>query len=495
MKLAFWIKLSCVLAWFAQVYLVAYLPELADEAYYKRWSEQLDWGYFDHPPAVAWWFLAGGRILNLCLLPLAWFNFIWAGRLLGARQSPWLVCLIAWSTPLGLASGVLVTPDIPLLFCWSLATLGYALASYPLMTLALSLALWSKAMILPAMSGLLYLCWTDQRLKSNQRQIRCILMCLTIFILYIPQLYWSANHHWLPWSFQGGRQWRLLSSFEFLAGQFLVGGGLWFIYLLNSYKEFIVDHYSIDWLTSNWVKRTVFRQNITSGPTSVASTSEETVFKSLEFDRVCFFLSVPTMLCFSLVSLLFRVEANWTALAWPMGLVWLVERLPYDKLIRAWKGSLLFVLPCLLLPIIHHLIPLSWGPPRDGEKLKNCLNAVQNSQPDIRYWVAGRYQEAALLGLNLDQHNAQQLSKNHRVSIIYQKAFGRRQSQYDLSVNRQKLQQEHLTCHSLWLGPKQWAQGICAAENIDLKEEDKNCRLSLSRCRCPVDKHRTSVVE
>lgn len=31
------------------------MPITADEAYYLTWTKQLSWGYFDHPPLVAWW--------------------------------------------------------------------------------------------------------------------------------------------------------------------------------------------------------------------------------------------------------------------------------------------------------------------------------------------------------------------------------------------------------------------------------------------------------
>ena len=32
----------------------SFLPITSDEAYYLTWSRTLDWGYFDHPPLVAW---------------------------------------------------------------------------------------------------------------------------------------------------------------------------------------------------------------------------------------------------------------------------------------------------------------------------------------------------------------------------------------------------------------------------------------------------------
>ena len=35
-----------------------------DEAYYWQWSRQLDWGYYDHPPMVAYLIFAGRALLG-----------------------------------------------------------------------------------------------------------------------------------------------------------------------------------------------------------------------------------------------------------------------------------------------------------------------------------------------------------------------------------------------------------------------------------------------
>lgn len=463
-----WWKWACVTAWLGQVYLAIYLPEVADEAYYKRWSEDLNWGYFDHPPGVAWWSFAGGRLLNLLLLPMAWFNFAWASNLYGGRRSALTLCLIAWSTPLGLASGVLVTPDAPLLFSWSLAVLGHSRRSYILMTMGLALGLWSKAMIFPAMSGLLYLCWTDQGQQQWDRQKKCLLMSVVLLLLYLPQLYWSSQHEWLPWSFQSSRKWHLFSSFEFIGGQILVGGGLWFIYLIMAYRDYLENLVSSLHITS------------IKGGYQLDRLEQNSIF-----DQRCFFLSAPTMITFFTVSLFIKVEANWTALAWPMGLAWVIEKLPDAKLMKAWKLSLAISIPCLLLPIIHSWLPLAWGPPRDAQKLLSCLDKVQNDHPSIRYWVAGRYQEAALLGLELDRSEHIHMSADQKVSIIYRKAFARRRSQYDLQGQHSMLKSHHKACQILWIGPNRWAQGYCLAENISINDEDRRCRLKLSLCHCP----------
>lgn len=469
MKPDYWLRWACLAAWLCQVYLAIYLPEMADEAYYKRWSESLDWGYFDHPAGVAWWSLGGGRLLNLCLLPVAWFNFAWASRSCGARQSALTLCLIAWSTPLGLASGVLVTPDAPLLFSWSLAVLGYGLCSYRLMSIGLALGLWAKVMIIPAMIGLLYLCWHDPRLQVRERRIKSLFMSSALLCIYLPQLYWSMHHDWLPWSFQTGRKWHVFSSFEFIGGQILVGGGLWFLYLLLAYKDYI--HKTL--LTRSTRKKTV--EDKAQEPKNL-----------VDFEQVCFYLSAPSMFVFAVASLILKVEANWTALAWPMGLVWVVEKYPPTKLLKAWRFALLFSIPCLFLPMLHQWIPLGWGPPRDGKKLRTCIEQAHIKHEMIRYWVVGRYQEAALLGLKLDQSEIKPSTVQSSVSITYHRAFGRRKSQYDLQLSGLPNIDTNKRCQALWIGPKEWAKNYCSAHDLELNPNDQACRLKLSRCSCPL---------
>ena len=46
------------------------LPLSADEAYYAQWAQHPDWGYFDHPPMVAWWMAAGRALLGDSVLAL-----------------------------------------------------------------------------------------------------------------------------------------------------------------------------------------------------------------------------------------------------------------------------------------------------------------------------------------------------------------------------------------------------------------------------------------
>ncbi len=96
-----------------------------DEAYYWYYAQQPAWGYFDHPPMVAWMIAAGGWIfpgeagvrLISCLLGAGTLYLLW---LLVDRpgKEGYLPQLLVWflSIPLLHAYGFLSLPDTPLLF-------------------------------------------------------------------------------------------------------------------------------------------------------------------------------------------------------------------------------------------------------------------------------------------------------------------------------------------------------------------------------------------
>ncbi len=53
----------------ARLVVAALVPIVQDEAYYINWSKALDWGYFDHPPLIAWvnvtsWLWPGSAFLG-----------------------------------------------------------------------------------------------------------------------------------------------------------------------------------------------------------------------------------------------------------------------------------------------------------------------------------------------------------------------------------------------------------------------------------------------
>ena len=161
-----------------------------------------DWGYFDHPPMVAWWIILGS----------------WAGGELGVRLASvifwalggWLFVQLAqpapataavlWYALLPLSSfiGFLAIPDAPLCF-FTLAFL-YALERY-----LRENTLLSGAAVAVTAAGLLYskyhgLLIIGTAVLANLQWVRtrrfwgCALFGL---VLLMPHLYWQWSHGWV----------------------------------------------------------------------------------------------------------------------------------------------------------------------------------------------------------------------------------------------------------------------------------------------------------
>jgi hypothetical protein len=121
--------------WVAQA-----LPLTGDEALFYWWARFLDYGYYDHPPMVAWW-IAGARALlgdltadaawvmrvPAILLPLGVGGALWWGwSPVDRTRAAWAV-LLYWLAPLNWLNAVIVT-DSPLILwaAWSTAAMARA---------------------------------------------------------------------------------------------------------------------------------------------------------------------------------------------------------------------------------------------------------------------------------------------------------------------------------------------------------------------------------
>ena len=328
-----------------QTALASWLPLVADEAYYLYWSQHPALGYFDHPPAIAWWIAAGGghpRLLGVILVPAAVVLLADAARRWGVARPARLLALVAW-TPLTMAAVIVATPDTPALVAWCGVLWAIAARRDALVGLLLGLGLWSKSTTLLCIPGLIYVTGWRRALKWG----------VIAASVYLPHVGWSLDNRGLPWTFQAGRGWTGFHLAETVGGQLLVitpGLGLLAVWA--------------------WTR------------------SLDTTGRTLRA------LGLPVLWVWLVASMVTRVEANWPAFAWPATAVLLLHR-PHRWLGRArWIAGGLTLGAAITLAIGHAVMPVGSGALRDGERLRACYRAHTELPP-----VAARYQEKALLDL------------------------------------------------------------------------------------------------
>ena len=201
----------------------ALLPAVQDEAYYFSWARALDFGYFDHPPLVALIGLtsrlAPGHVFVARLGTLAvaaltvwaalrFFRELGLGR--GRRRTA--AFLLAFGNVLGLVAGFVTTPDTVLMLAWVLA-LGEAAAALrhdPRRWLTAGLAtgvglLGKYTMVL---IGPVFLWALVHDLLKGLRPRPALktpwpyLGGTLALLVFLPNLWWNAQHNWITMTFQ-----------------------------------------------------------------------------------------------------------------------------------------------------------------------------------------------------------------------------------------------------------------------------------------------------
>lgn len=246
------LNLSLCLLLMLHLWLVTGYELSHDEAYYWLFSNNLDWGYFDHPPFVAvlirlFSFLphsefavrSGFLILHIatCFLVM---------DLLPKRRN-WLATVLFFSFPLASFAGLFALPDLPLLFtatlyCVLLKRFLEKTNSFTSVTLGLAIAL----MLYAKYHGILLVFFTVISLPKLFKTKYFYLVAVVALICFFPHVWWQYIHDFAtlkyhfferPKSdFSFMRLLEFLGTQIFLAGLF-VGPIVWWSSLKNNAKD------------------------------------------------------------------------------------------------------------------------------------------------------------------------------------------------------------------------------------------------------------------
>ena len=347
-----------------------------DEAQYWTWSQDLAWGYYSKPPAIAWQIAAGcgllgntelgvrlGSLLIGILLPLATYLL---ARGAGTQQKAacWAAILMAL-TPVGIYPSFFATTDGGMLLFWTLAGAVYLRGvskqkapAYLWVGLLIGLGALYKWPI--------YFLWVLILIFAGRyRQVRhrTLIGGVALSLLgLIPSFIWNAQHDWVTLRHVGATLQPTTKSggnfLEFLGGQAALVSPVLFVLLIMA-------------LILAWKRK---------APLPIR-------FCALS----CGFILVSALIW----SLFQKVQANWILYAYPTGLVllcWFAQ-----ERLQKWLAAGLVVSIVLTLIVIQ--APYRWSPFRQCLGWNHLTRALQSTDynPETDFLCAHTYQMASLL--------------------------------------------------------------------------------------------------
>jgi 4-amino-4-deoxy-L-arabinose transferase-like glycosyltransferase len=206
-----------------RLFLAGAMPLTEDEAYYRLWARAPAFGYFDHPPMVAWWIwlgthLVGDTALGVRLLAImgsavsSLLVFDIARLARGARADALRASVWYNAMPLVAAGGFLAIPDAPATLFWVLTLWALAralragvIAWWLAAGVAAGLATLSKYSALFLGPGvLLWLTLSPSGRGSLRTAGPWVALCAA-GALFSLNVWWNADHHWITFAKQFGR--------------------------------------------------------------------------------------------------------------------------------------------------------------------------------------------------------------------------------------------------------------------------------------------------
>ena len=203
--------------------LAACIPLTEDEAYYRLWAQAPAFGYYDHPPMIAWWIWLGVRLvgdnpLGARLLPIlssalaSLLVFDIARRAGGSRAESERAGIWYNAMLLVAAGGFLAVPDAAAALFWTLALWavlhalrGGSIVWWLAAGAAAGLATLSKYSTLFLGPGVLAWLLCSPSGRAQLRTPGPWLALAAAAALFSLNLWWNATHHWLTFVKQFGR--------------------------------------------------------------------------------------------------------------------------------------------------------------------------------------------------------------------------------------------------------------------------------------------------
>ncbi|MCP4751910.1 MAG: glycosyltransferase family 39 protein [Proteobacteria bacterium] len=208
-----WFYATLVLTVVAKFVLAAIVPITSEDAYFTLWAEYLDFGYFDHPPMVAWLIrltLLLGKHEAIVRLPAVFHSALiglgiyWVLKDYDTNKAR-LIAIFFLISPAFLFNFI-ITHNTPYeffsffsAFCLFKAVRSRRMSLYAMAGALLGLGFLSKYLV--GFVGLSYLAYFLASKKERSKTLGFILLFLCILPFVAVHLYWNYTHCWYTVNF------------------------------------------------------------------------------------------------------------------------------------------------------------------------------------------------------------------------------------------------------------------------------------------------------
>lgn len=325
---------------------------LHEEAYYWNYAQHLDIGYLDHPPMVGWLIWIFTTLLGnteftvrfgalVCWIVTAYYFYKLTYEVCGPTAA-FRAFFLAAVLPVFFGTGLVITPDAPLMACWAGALYYLYRAvikerrwSWLGVGVFMGLGLLSKYTIALLGLSLVIFLLIDRKSKKWFIRPQPYLGLILTIALFSPVILWNARQDWASFGFQSTG--RLAGDFDFALPE-LLGSAL----LLLTPTGFLAAIAVV-------ISKKVILPD--------AATSKK--------DRSYRLLLITTVLPFSIFFFfsLFRLsKLNWTAPIWLGVLPYIATFMKPGRfsfirkfpryIVSAWPATIVFML--LIYGVIFH---------------------------------------------------------------------------------------------------------------------------------------------
>lgn len=377
---------------------VCFMGLMPQDAYYSYYSDSLALSYFDHPPMVAYMIkffviFFGKSALSLHLadfivtsLTLT-FLYLFLREILNKVQLKRAVILIVTAPVITILS-INTTPDVPLLFFWSLSLLlSYkAIKSgewywWVLAGLTCGLTFDSKytGIFLPA--GLFLFLLISKEHRKYLLSYKFILFALAVIVAVSPVIIWNIQNNFISLKYQSADRAAGLSSFKFDPTLF---PGFLGSQLLLALPAFLIATYISGFI----VVKKFFRQE----------KIEEHILFAASF-------ALPMLFSFTAISFIYWVKINWIMPVFLSATVLAATYLKNNKIIR-WQTLFSIIVHIgLIIELIWVPIPVKSDDTWKGwEELASKVNTLQEENPNSFFFSDNSYKISAVLNFYSKEH-------------------------------------------------------------------------------------------